>query len=115
MGFFSNELSIELQEKRFANHHGYTDVDPFEIVRVVSGATIEIRAMDAEKDPSVKTSFEIGGFSAHSDNAQKWNITSNEANPTIRIRLHKNGKWKDKYGRRFVLSENPRKFYDYNF
>ena len=101
----------------YANQIGYTDVNPFEVVRVVSDKTIEIRAMNAERDKSVELDFQVGGFSAHCSNQsdQKWFITSNEDAPVIRIRLNKKGDWKDKGGRRFVLADAPRKFYDYNF
>jgi hypothetical protein len=71
--------------------------------------------MDTVQDMSVKPSFQIGGFSAHSDNVQKWIITPSEEYGIFRIRLHANGKWCDKYGHRYQLSDTPRKFYDYNF
>jgi hypothetical protein len=108
---------ITKQEFPFANHYGYTDATPYEVVRVISDKTIEIREMDAERDESVKLEFHVGGFSAHCSNQrdQKWFITSNESNPVIRIRLSANKGWKDKYGRRFGLSDKPIKFYDYNF
>lgn len=101
----------------YANHYGYSDVNPFEVVRVVSDKTIEVREMDAERDESVKLEFHVGGFSAHCSNQrdQKWFITSNEQSPVIRIRLSKDGVWKDKHGRKFYLSDEPVKFYDYNF
>ena len=100
---------------KYANHYGYTDINPFEIVKSVSPKCFEIRKMDAEKNPAVKTTFTPGGFSAHSDNAQDWFITSNEENPVIRIRLNVKGVWKDKRGNRYGLSETPTKYYDYNF
>lgn len=101
----------------YANQIGYSDVNPFEVVRTISDKTIEVRAMDAERDTSVKLNFIPGGFSAHCENQsqQKWFITSNEENPVFRIRLSKNRGWQDKYGNRFVLADAPRKFYDYNF
>lgn len=101
----------------YANHYGYTDVNPFEVVRVVSDKTVEVREMDAKRDDSVKLEFHVGGFSAHCANQrdQKWLITSNPSNSILRIRLSKTGVWKDKHGRRFVLSDKPIKFYDYNF
>lgn len=102
--------------QHYANHYGYSDVNPFEVVRVISDKTIEIREMDAERDDSVKMEFHVGGFSAHCSNQrdQKWFIKSDETAPVIRIRLGKNG-WKDKHGRRFALADEPVKFYDYNF
>lgn len=102
---------------KFANHYGYSDVNPFEVVKVISDKTIEVREMDAERDDSAKLEFNVGGFSANCSNQrdQKWFITSNDTNPVVRVRLSKTGVWKDKHGRKFALSEEPVKFYDYNF
>ena len=101
---------------KYANHLGYTDVIPFEVIRVISDKTIEVREMQCERDESVELKFEVGGFAAHCVNQreQKWHITSDDSNPIIRIRHNKNG-WRDAHGRRFDLSETPCKFYDYNF
>ena len=102
---------------KYANHFGYSDVNPFEIVRKVSDKTIEIREMNAVRNESVKMEFVVGGFSAHCTNQrdQKWDISSDETAPVVRIRFSKNRGWQDKYGRRFDLAEKPVKFYDYNF
>lgn len=101
---------------KYANHYGYSDVNPYEVVRVISDKTIEIREMNAERDPEWKPEFVVGGFSAHCLNQgdQEWIITRDETAPVIRIRLGKNG-WKDAHGRKFKLSDEPVKFYDYNF
>jgi hypothetical protein len=100
----------------YANHCMYSDVDPYEVVRVISDKTIEIRAMKAERDDSAKLDFHVGGFSAHcsNQNQQKWIITSDETAPVKRIRLGKRG-WKDAHGCRYNLADKPRKFHDYNF
>lgn len=102
--------------QKFANHFGYSDINPYEIVRVVSDKTLEIREMKAERDQSVKLEFVPGGFSAIcvNDSEQKWHISSDEAAPVTRIRLGKRG-WKDAHGRRFGLNDEPVKYYDYNF
>lgn len=101
---------------KYANHYGYSDINPFEIIRRVSDKTIEVREMNAERDPEWSPNFIPGGFSAHCVNQreQRWDIVSNPSNCVIRIRLGKNG-WKDASGRIFVLSDRPVKFYDYNF
>lgn len=101
----------------YANQYGYSDVEPYEVVRVISDKTIEVREMSAERDESVKLEFHVGGFSAHCSNqrAQKWHIRSNPEGRVVRIRLQKNGTWKDAHGRKYGLSDTPRKFYDYNF
>ena len=100
----------------YANHYGWTDVNPYEVVRVVSDKTIEVREMDADRDETVKLDWVAGGFSAicTNDRDQKWHIKSDPTAPVIRIRYGKKG-WKDKHGRRFVLSDAPHKYYDYNF
>jgi len=101
---------------QYANHLGYSDINPYEVVRVVSDKTIEVREMDAQRDESVKLDWVVGGFSGVCLNQrdQNWLITSNAQNPVVRIRLGKQG-WKDRHGRRFDLSDKPVKFYDYNF
>ena len=35
---------------KFANMIGYSDVEPYEVVRVISDKTIEIRGMDYQQD-----------------------------------------------------------------
>lgn len=101
---------------KYANQLGWSDINPFEVVRVVSDKCLEVREMDAERDESVKLEFIPGGFSAICLNMrdQKWDIKSNPANPLLRIRLGKKG-WKSADGRRFDLGDKPVKFYDYNF
>ena len=101
----------------FANRYGYSDVDPYEIVRRISDKTLEIRAMDAERDPDYKPEFVVGGFSAVCLNQreQKWIISSKPDARVIRIRLRKDGRWYDAHGNRYGLSAKPDKFYDYNF
>ena len=102
--------------KAYANHYGYTDVNPYEVVRVISDKTIEVRKMDSEKDPTWVPEFHVGGFSAHCSNqqTQRWIIKSNADNSVLRIRLGKKG-WKSADGRKFYLDDKPVRFYDYNF
>lgn len=104
---------------KYANKICHTDVEPYEVIKVISEKTIEIRKMKCDKDPSYKPEFVVGGFSAiclnNTESQQKWIIESDPERDVIRIRKQKNGKWKDKWGNRFSLSDSPRKFYDYNF
>lgn len=101
----------------YANYHGYSDVYPYEVIRKVSDKTLVIRGMNAEKDPTWKPEFQAGGFAGHCINngSQRWIITSDETLSTWRIRLHKDGIWRDKNGSKYYLSDKPRCFYDYNF
>ncbi len=101
---------------KYANLYGYSDVHPYEVVRVISEKTMEIRSMDASLDPDWRPEIIPGGFAGHCVNQtdQKWIIESNPSTETIRIRKRKDGKWYSCYGKH-VLSNEPRKFYDYNF
>tara|TARA_R110000744_G_scaffold367657_1_gene477221 strand:- start:42 stop:392 length:351 start_codon:yes stop_codon:yes gene_type:complete len=106
----------------FANHHGYSDVHPYEIVRIVSDKCIEIRAMDTSENKT-KMNFVAGGFSAHCSNqhAQDYDYTSNPENHVKKIRLNRVSQycadkvWKCKNGARYNISDEPYKYYDYNF
>jgi hypothetical protein len=102
---------------KYANHYGYSDVNPFEVVKVVSDKTVEVREMDSELDPTWKPEWVVGGFAGQCVNqqTQRWNITSNPAYKTLRLRLSKNGYWKSADGRKFQLEDKPVRFYDYNF
>lgn len=106
----------EVAAPLFANQLGYTDINPFEVVRKVSERCMEIRAMDAEALPWERD-FHIGGFFGHTSNQrdQKWSIKSCEANLVRRIRLHKDGRWYDSGKNRYRIDTKPVKFYDFNF
>lgn len=100
-------------EQVYANRYGYSDVHPYEVVRVISDKTIEIRRMKATRDPSWKPVFHEGGFSAHCSNQhdQRWFYESDADAETIRIRKSTKGWCKG----RFKIAAQPRRFYDYNF
>lgn len=104
---------------KFANFHGYSDVEPYEIVRFLTDRKIEIRAMKCGDCPTNmdELGFIAGGFVGHYANQrnQKWIIESDPEMPIRVIRLHKNGDWKSVGGMRYVLSDKPHKFYDFNF
>lgn len=103
-------------EKQYANFHGYSDVEPFEILSRTA-KTITIREMDAEliNKEELNSTFVPGGFCGHFENhVQKWEIKSNENNITLKAYLRKDGNYYSKKGRH-VISDTPCKFYDYNF
>ena len=117
LGQFSYKYtySIEPFTYGYANHIGWTDVNPYEIVKVISNKTIEIREMKSEKLPW-KAEWVEGGFAGHCTNQrdQKWDIISDDDIPVIRARLRKDGYYHSAHGKH-LLGEEPRKFYDYNF
>ena len=100
----------------YANHIGYSDVNPFEVVDYVSLKTLVIREMSATELPWDRK-FMAGGFLGHVANQedQKWDIQPDPDAPLVRIRKHKNGKWYDKHGALYAVAEKPVKFHDYNF
>jgi hypothetical protein len=95
---------------------GYSDLVAFEVVRIVSDKCVEIREMTAVEG-SWKPEYEVGGFNAICANQhdQNWEISSNEANPVIKVRLQKTGKWQDASGNRYKPTATPVQFRDYNF
>lgn len=98
--------------KKYCNRHGYSDIRPYEVVRVISAKCVEIRAMDYVQTVFPKE-FNEAGFSFHvSDNLkQDYTYASNPENSTIRIHLSKRG-WA--YGQ-YHMNDEPVRFYDYNF
>lgn len=103
--------------KKYCNHCMWTDVDPYEVVRVISDECVIVRRMDTKQIEFPKQFFP-GGFVGHfADNrsGQKYEYISNPGNKEIKIRYSSaRGCWGPKY-MRFVMSDAPHKFYDYNF
>lgn len=95
-------MEITLKQATHANLHLYSDVYPYEIVRKISDKTLEIRKMNY-----TLTNNDMSN--------QEWEISSNENNPTFRIRLHKNGTWRDRRKLRYSLDTEPSCYYDYSF
>lgn len=109
---YKNSYGFRMKIRKYCNFHGYTDIEPYEVVKVVSAKCVEIRAMDATPIELPKQFFP-GGFSGHyADNRnQKYEYKSNENNSIHRIRLGKKGWDRGQH----VMSDRPHKFYDYNF
>jgi hypothetical protein len=101
---------------KYANMIGWTDIHPHEVIRVVNEKLLEVREMAAVELEWEKKFFG-GGFLGNVANGedQRWEITPNTDGLVIRIRQRKDGKWYDRNGDRYVVSDEPRRFYDYNF
>ncbi|QDP67030.1 MAG: hypothetical protein Unbinned4497contig1000_4 [Prokaryotic dsDNA virus sp.] len=108
--------NVEAIDYTHANFHGYSDKQPYEIVRVISPRTLEVRLLDAELDPTWKPETVKGGFSGYTVNnhQQKWLYNTNAKNDTVRIRRRKDGYYYSSIGRH-ALATAPSKFHDYNF
>lgn len=109
-------------DQLYCNQHFYTDVEAWEVIGYVSEKCLIIREMKAQLKPEARKelhdSFVLGGFCGHFNNdLQEWEIVPDPDGHVIRVRLHKNGNYYAAHekGTTFVLSEKPRKYYDYNF
>lgn len=109
-------IEITIETATHANQMGYTDVNPFEIVKKNTTRKLTIREMKCELVDMDK-SFIPGGFLGNFINqeTQKWAITTNEEGSIREIRLNKKGEWKDPLGNKYFIDNHPVKFYDYNF
>ena len=101
---------------KYANQVGYSDVNPYEVIRECTSRKIIVRRMSTNLITPAKM-LGLGGFSAVFDNStQKWECVSNKNYPEIAIRFSKkrNG-WYDKFNNKYSLNDVPVKIYDYNF
>jgi len=102
---------------KFANHYGYSDITPYEVIKENTPKKLTIRSMNSDLDPNWKPEHFVGGFRSNVANnqTQKWIITSRENGVIFAIRLHKDGTWKDSVGNKYRVENTPKRFYDYNF
>ena len=111
-------MGVRAIEYTHANQNGYSDTTPFEIVRVVSDKTIELRSMTTERAADWKPEFVAGGFAGHctnnGDQRNAWVIKSDADGYNVRARLQKDGSWKSSHGRH-SLHTAPIMHHDYNF
>lgn len=103
--------------KPYMNQISYSDVFPYEVVRVVSPTCVEVRQMDYQIDPSFAPRFVPGGFHGHvaNNHDQQYTYSTRPDVPVEKVRLHKSGRWQDRDGRQFRFADYPHRFYDYNF
>jgi hypothetical protein len=78
--------------------HYPNDCYPYEITKLVSEQTLEIRAMNHTPVPGWVPDFSPGGFCGHFHNLheQQFTYTSNPEGRVTRIRLNKRGNWMHK-------------------
>jgi hypothetical protein len=103
--------------KLYANQIGYSDITPYEVVRIVSDNCLEVRALKTELLNKSDLVFHAGGFAAHCSNQadQQWSYSSDEGSPVYKIRKSKKGVWKNKWGDTYAVGPKPRRHYDFNF
>lgn len=91
---------------KYANYYIGSDAYPYEIVRVVSDKTLEVRRMD----------FVATEDSNYFGN-QKYNYISKPDAEVVRIRKRKNGKWMEQGAKcgGFGLADEPHAYRDPSF
>lgn len=113
----NTQIHKKQEIKKYANMSLWTDVEPYEVVKVVSEKCVEVRKMKAEMIQAPKD-FHSGGFVGHfADNRdQKYTYSSDEDAPIVRIRWSQAKlTWRSASGNRFSMSDEPYKLYDFNF
>lgn len=101
---------------RYFREIGYSQSYPWLLVGISpSGKTATVARVRTASDPDWKPEIIPGGFVGHCVNQhdQTWLYAGVDAE-TVKIRLDKHGKWV-RHGVRFVESDGPDYFYDYNF
>lgn len=108
---YLNTAEVKTRIRKFVNYYGYSDIRPYEVIKVHSPTRVEIRAMSVRQ--TVKpTLLGVGGFAGVFDNcSQEWEIYSDESNSSCLIFLSKKGWGLGKYR----MSDVPVYHYDFNF
>ena len=112
-------------KKQYINYRTFTDVEPYEVLEISkSGKTAKVRRMECERINQKDDVVTPGGFSCHtsSPNGQQWSYKSIDDDTSFTMSLRKNGDWQFKGqmtsrtgGCCGTLSDEPYKYYDYNF
>ena len=114
-----------MKERKFINYTTYSDTSPYEVIAIsASGKTAQVRPMISERTNREQDEVIPGGFCAHTSHphGQLWAHEPDEEADVKTMTLRKNDVWQFKgqatsrgsggYG---VLSDQPQKYYDYNF
>lgn len=112
---------IRSLDQFYCNRHLYSDVQPYEVIEVISDTRLKLRSMNAvqteESVKRLKESFSPGGFLGHFDNdEQEWVCTSDDKGIIVDVRRRKDGHFYEVNDSiPYVLSVKPVKFKDFNF
>ena len=113
---------LMLLDKLYCNQHIGSDVHPYEVLEKKTDRLLIVRSMKSEEKPETRekriASFVPGGFCGHFDNGlQEWECSSDPDGYVKEIRLHKDGYWYESNTKHcpFILSDKPKRFYDFNY
>jgi hypothetical protein len=115
-----NSIEKEVADVLYLNEILHSDVNPYEVVEMITPNKWVVRELDATLKPearkNIQESFCPGGFAGHVDNDyQEWDIRVNEKNPLITVYRGKKNKYFKISGMPMSMTLAPIKIYDFNF
>lgn len=116
----TNTIEKELGDVLYLNEILYSDINPYEVVEMITPNKWVIRKLDttlkSEAKKKIQDSFCPGGFVGHVDNdCQEWDISVNENNPLITVFRGRKNKHFKIGSMPMSMSHSPIKIYDFNF
>lgn len=117
----AEQCRIRSLDKFYCNRHLHSDIQPYEVIEVLSDTRLRLRSMNyVQTNDSVerlRKTFEPGGFLGHFDNSvQEWICTPDENGTVVEVRRRKDRCFYETNGSiPYVLSDKPRMFRDFNF
>lgn len=115
-----NNIEKEVADVLYLNEILHSDVNPYEVVEMITPNKWVVRELDATLKPearkNIQESFCPGGFVGHVDNDyQEWDIRVNEKNPLITVYRGKKNKYFKIGSMPMTMTLSPIKIYDFNF
>ena len=115
-----DNIEKELADVLYLNEILYSDVNPYEVVEMITPNKWIVRELYATLKPEAKKdiqdSFCPGGFVGHVDNDyQEWDIRVNEKNPLITVFRGRKNRYFKIGGMPMSMTLSPIKIYDFNF
>ena len=115
-----DNIEKELVDVLYLNEILYSDVNPYEVVEMITPNKWVVRELDVTLKPKAKRniqeSFCPGGFVGHVDNGyQEWDIRVNEKNPLITVFRGRKTRYFKIGGMPMSMTLSPIKIYDFNF
>lgn len=97
----------------YANRYDDKGTFPFEVVDHISGYEVLVREMASDLKPGWRPAMIMGHCT--NEDGQDWKISSDPKALTFRIRLNRNGMWKDAAGNVYRMEAVPIRFHRYSF
>lgn len=116
----TNTIERELGDVLYLNEILHSDINPYEVVEMITPNKWVIRKLDTTLNPEAKKKIQDifcpGGFAGHVDNdCQEWYISVNENNPLITVFRGRKNKHFKIGSMPMSMSHSPIKIYDFNF